>query len=188
MPTGARVKQFAWVDTAVGRCAVVWTNEGICGFSLPGATDAATLAHVRRRHGDASLARPSDWPDTVGQAMDHTRALLDGQRCDLSHIVLDMQGLPQFHQRVYLATRRILPGQVRTYGDLALELGDAGSARAVGQALGANPVAVIVPCHRVMAAAGGSGGFSAPGGLSTKFRLLSIEGAQVPGASSLFEP
>ena len=90
-----------------------------------------------------------------------------------------MAGVPDFHRRVYEAARRIGPGHTRTYGELAAELGEPGAARAVGQALGANPFAVIVPCHRVLAAGGRGGGFSAPGGVDTKLRLLEIERARI---------
>ena len=105
---------------------------------------------------------------------------------DLSDLVLDLRGVPPFHQRVYALTRAIAPGQTRTYGELAHELGEPGAARAVGQALGANPFAPVVPCHRVLAAHSGSGGFSAHGGVDTKLRLLLIERAQF-GGPGLFD-
>jgi methylated-DNA-[protein]-cysteine S-methyltransferase len=104
---------------------------------------------------------------------------MHGERVDLTFIQLDMDSLPQFHQRVYEIARSIPPGATLTYGEIATRLGDPGSARAVGQALGRNPIPVIVPCHRVMAAGGKTGGFSAPGGAATKLNLLAIEGAQL---------
>jgi methylated-DNA-[protein]-cysteine S-methyltransferase len=100
---------------------------------------------------------------------------------DLSNVVLDMDGVPPFHQRVYALARRLLPGETVTYGELARRLGDPGAARAVGQALGANPFAPVVPCHRVLAASGRAGGFSANGGVSTKLRLLLIERTRFNG-------
>jgi methylated-DNA-[protein]-cysteine S-methyltransferase len=92
-----------------------------------------------------------------------------------------------FHRRVYEASPRIGPGRTCTYAELAQRLGEPGAARAVGQALGANPFAIIVPCHRVLAAGGRSGGFSAPGGVETKLRLLEIERARFGGQPSLFD-
>ena len=99
---------------------------------------------------------------------------------------LDFDGIEPFHRRVYDISREILAGQTRTYGEIATEMGEPGASRAVGQALGANPFAVIVPCHRVLAAGGRSGGFSAGGGVSTKLRILLIERAQIGNEPSLF--
>ena len=102
-----------------------------------------------------------------------------GDAVDLTFVSLDMDGLPEFHQRVYDVARTIPPGVTLTYGEVAKRLGDPGSARAVGQALGRNPIPVIVPCHRVLAAGGKTGGFSAPGGSATKLNLLALEGAHL---------
>ena len=104
-------------------------------------------------------------------------ALLRGEPCDLGSIDLDMSDVPEFHCRVYAVARTIPPGRTLTYGDVAARLGEPGAARAVGQALGRNPFAIIVPCHRVVAAGGRLGGFSAGGGAVTKRRILAIEGA-----------
>ena len=114
-------------------------------------------------------------------------ALLRGQPRDLSDIVLDMDGVPPFHQRVYAVARTIPPGATLTYGEIATQLGDRGAARAVGQALGRNPFPIIVPCHRVLAAGGKVGGFSANGGITTKLRLLTIEGAHAEPQRNLFD-
>jgi methylated-DNA-[protein]-cysteine S-methyltransferase len=110
-------------------------------------------------------------------------ALLRGEARDLSAIALDMDGLPSFQRRVYEAARAIPPGETLSYGEVAARLGAPGSARAVGQALGRNPFAIVVPCHRVLAAGGKAGGFSANGGVATKLRLLALEGARA-GARS----
>jgi methylated-DNA-[protein]-cysteine S-methyltransferase len=112
--------------------------------------------------------------------------LLQGESIDLRDVVIDYEGIAPFHQRVYEISRQILAGQTRTYGEIAAELGEPGASRAVGQALGANPFAVIVPCHRVLAAGGRSGGFSAGGGVSTKLRILLIERAQIGNEPGLF--
>ena len=90
-----------------------------------------------------------------------------------------MDGVPEFHRRVYEAARAIPPGNTLSYGDIAKRVGAPGAARAVGQALGRNPFPIVVPCHRVLAAGGKIGGFSAQGGVATKRRMLAIEGARV---------
>ncbi len=113
-------------------------------------------------------------------------ALLRGERRDLRHVMLDLQRASDFERRVYTAARDIPPGKTLSYGDLAERLGERALAREVAQALADNPCPLIVPCHRVMAAGGKTGGFSAPGGVATKLRLLSIEGAQ-PDGPMLFE-
>ncbi|HEX8626156.1 MAG TPA: methylated-DNA--[protein]-cysteine S-methyltransferase [Allosphingosinicella sp.] len=113
-------------------------------------------------------------------------SLLAGGKTDLGDIKLDPGG-SAFERNVWQAARRIPCGEVRSYGDIAREIGAPGAAQAVGLALGRNPVPIVVPCHRVLAADGRSGGFSAPGGVTTKFRILEIEGARRPGEPELFE-
>src|SRR5262249_25431219 len=105
---------------------------------------------------------------------------------DLTGIGLDESRVPEFHRRVYAIARSIPPGGTLTYGDIANRLGDPTLARAVGQALGENPFPIIVPCHRVLAANGRLGGFSAPGGTTTKLKLLRIEGADAAAQLELF--
>jgi methylated-DNA-[protein]-cysteine S-methyltransferase len=100
---------------------------------------------------------------------------------------VDLTGVPPFEQRVYALLREVGPGATITYGELAERAGSPGAARAVGAAMGRNPVPVIIPCHRVLAGGGRSGGFSAPGGVSTKFRLLEIERASRTGGALLFD-
>ncbi len=102
---------------------------------------------------------------------------MHGQPVDLTPVALDMEGVPPFYRRVYDIARTIPPGRTLTYGDVAIKLGDPTNARAVGQALGRNPFPIVVPCHRVLAAHGSIGGFSASGGAATKRRMLMIEGA-----------
>ena len=104
-------------------------------------------------------------------------ALLRGERIGLDDVALDMEDVLEFHRRVFELARTIPAGRTSTYGELATQLGDPGSARAVGEALGRNPFPIVVPCHRVLAASGKLGGFSAHGGTDTKRRMLIIEGA-----------
>lgn len=174
---------FAIFDTLLGNCAMAWTTQGIAGLQLPEADEAALRAAVARKHAGFTETTPTA---AVKAAIRGIRDLLSGKRPALAGITLDMSGIPPFHRQVYDEARRILPGQTRSYGELAQTLGKAGAARAVGQALGANPFALIVPCHRVLAADGRLNGFSAHGGIRTKQRLLEIEGALPRTADSLF--
>ena len=174
---------FSVFDTTIGACAIVWSARGVCGFHLPHADPARTRERVMRRFAGAREVEP---PPAVRHAIEAVIALLRGEPVDLSAVPLDLQGVPEFHRRVYDVARQIPPGRTLTYGEIAGRLGDPRLARDVGQALGSNPIAVIVPCHRVLAAGGRSGGFSAPGGVDTKRRLLEIEQARIGNEPQLF--
>lgn len=170
-------------DTAIGRLGVGWSARGIASVQLPDREDTRLLHRLRRRLPDAEPMPP---PPAVLDAIARTQALLEGAHDDLQDIALDMEGIAPFHQRVYARARAIPPGRTMTYGELAAGIGDPGAARAVGQALGLNPFAPIVPCHRILATGARSGGFSAPGGVDTKLRMLLIERASF-GAPGLFD-
>lgn len=173
-------------DTAIGRCGIAWTAEGaVQAVQLPETTDPRTLARMRRRCGDPPDTEP---PPAIASVIGRVQRLLQGECDPLRDVPLDYGGVPPFHRRVYEAARAIAPGRVKTYGELARELGEPGASRAVGQALGHNPFAPIVPCHRILAAQGASGGFSAEGGAMTKLRLLEIERAVLsPQGPGLFD-
>ena len=176
--------EYSLFQTAIGTCGVVWGEQGLKGVHLPDANPARTRTSVARRFPGAVLAEP---PADVRRAIDGIVALLRGEKRDLREIVLDFDGVPAFNRRVYELARTIGPGATLTYGDIALRLGSPGTARAVGQALGQNPWPIVVPCHRVLAADGRMGGFSAPGGVATKRRMLNIEGVEgMEDAPSLF--
>jgi methylated-DNA-[protein]-cysteine S-methyltransferase len=164
---------FTLFDTAIGRCGVAWSDRGLVGVQLPEAGDMATRERMLQRF-PAAAERPP--PPQVRLAIDGIVALLQGEPSDLSAIALDMEGVAPFHRRVYEVARTIPPGKTLAYGEVAARLGAAGAARAVGQALGHNPFPIVVPCHRVVAAGGKIGGFSAHGGTATKRRMLAIEG------------
>lgn len=174
---------FALFDTAIGFCGIVWSERGVAGVQLPEKDAAATRARVLRRFPAALEAEP---PPDVRGAIEGIAALLDGELRDLSGVTIDDEGTPEFNARVYAIARTIPPGRTMTYGEIAERLGDRLLAREVGTALGQNPCPIVMPCHRVLAAGGKTGGFSASGGVMTKLRLLSIEGAQ-PGGPTLFE-
>lgn len=177
---------YACFATLLGPCGLAWNDAGqLIGAQLPEGGRAGTLARLRQRFSGLAEASP---PPAVAHAMRRWQAVLAGTSKDtLADVAIDYTGVPPFHQRVLELTRQIPPGQTRSYGELARELGEPAAARAVGQALGANPFAPIVPCHRVMAAGGQAGGFSGPGGLKGKLRLLELEGAAL-GAQSDQQP
>lgn len=175
---------FTLFDTAIGRCGIAWGERGIVGVQLPEAGEFETRARMLQRFSDAREAPP---PAEVQRALDGIVALLRGEASDLSTVALDMERVPPFHRRVYEVARTIARGATLSYGDIAARIGAPAAARAVGQALGRNPFAIVVPCHRVLAAGRKPGGFSANGGIATKLRLLSIEGVQPNGASMLLD-
>jgi methylated-DNA-[protein]-cysteine S-methyltransferase len=164
---------FTLFDTAIGRCAIAWGPRGIIGVQLPEADETMTHARVLQRFLGARETLP---PPYVARARNALSRLLRGEASDLAAIPLDMESSPPFHRRVFEAARAILYGATATYGELAKLAGAPGAARAVGQALARNPFPIIVPCHRVLAAGGKTGGFSASGGVCLKLRLLAIEG------------
>lgn len=176
--------QFAIFATAIGRCGIVWGARGIVAVQLPMSSEGKTRVRMRQRFGAADEATP---PLHVQAAIDKMTALLDGKAVDLSSVALDLDGVPEFNRGVYDIARSIAPGQTMTYGDIAKRLGGVELSRDVGQALGQNPCPIVVPCHRVLAAGGKPGGFSANGGVATKLKMLAIEGAAVNHTPSLFD-
>src|SRR3954452_17777991 len=153
-------------ETAIGTCSVTWSDAGLTGVSI------RCGRPVTPGHGPAVVAS--------------IVSLLAGEPTDLTGVTLDMSGLDDFRRTVYAATRRIGPGAIATYGEIARAVGDPGAARAVGAALGSNPFPIVVPCHRILAADGSLHGFSAPGGIATKRRMLEIERAPGFTQQSLF--
>ena len=177
--------RFTLFDTTIGRCGIAWGNRGVIGVQLPETGgEGRTRARVLRRLAGARETAP---PPLVQEAIDRILDLLRGAASDLSTVALDMDGVPEFDRRVYAVARGITPGATLSYGEIAARLGERGLARDVGQALGRNPFPIIVPCHRVLAAGGKAGGFSANGGVTTKLRLLTIERARTGDAPTLFD-
>ena len=175
---------FTLFDTAIGRCGIAWGERGVLGVQLPERSEAAARARLLRRCPDAAEATP---PPDVQRAIDGIVALLAGEASDLTRVGVEMDRLPDFDRRVYDVARSVPPGATVTYGEIAARLGEAGQAQAVGRALGQNPFPIVVPCHRVMAAGGKLGGFSAHGGAATKRRLLAIEAVHAKGPPRLFD-
>jgi O-6-methylguanine DNA methyltransferase len=169
--------EFTLFDTALGRCGIAWGPRGISAVQLPEADEHVLRRRIARAMPSAQESPP---PPEVQNAIDAIIALLDGEPRDLATVALDMERLPEFNRRVYAVARAVPPGGTITYGEIAGRIGERGAAQAVGQALARNPFPIIVPCHRVLAAGGALGGFSARGGVATKRRMLAIEGAVAP--------
>ena len=172
-------------ETALGRCGIAWEEKGILSVSFPEETDALTVKRLRRH---ASGAEEADTlPGWVETAIADIQKLAEGGQPTLEDVPLVMEGLDGFDRELYCLSRKIPPGETRTYGDLAILLGDVAHSRRVGQSLGRNPFPIIVPCHRVVGAGGTMTGFSAPGGVETKRQLLKIEGAIGPDLFDLMD-
>lgn len=161
-------------DTANGVAAIAWTEAGVVSFRLPSASAEASEQSLLRRFPDAIRREP---PPEIATTIAAAQRYFDGEETDFSMVKVDLGEQGPFFTQIYELVRRLGWGQTTTYGAVAKELG-AGpeSARAVGQAMASNPVPLIVPCHRVLAAGGKVGGFSAPGGSDSKIRMLAIEG------------
>jgi methylated-DNA-[protein]-cysteine S-methyltransferase len=164
-------------ETGLGRCAVRWTDIGISCVLLPtpGGGPGPRIDDV------------GSVPSFVRRAIDGMVAVMAGERRDLRDVPLDDRGIDAFRRAVYAATREIAPGTTRSYGEVAQSIGGPNGARDVGAALARNPFPIVVPCHRVVAGNGALTGFSAPGGLATKRRMLEIEGAPGNGQRVLFD-
>jgi len=171
-------------DTGIGRCGIAWGDLGIIGVQLPEAREIETRGRMLRQYPDARELRP---PPNVQTAIEGISALLRGRACDLSDVALDMTGIHVFNQRVYELTREIPRGETRTYGEMASRLGASGASHSVAQAIGRNPFMIIVPCHRVLEAGGYADKISPNGGVISKRRLLSIEGAVSSSSRTLFD-
>jgi methylated-DNA-[protein]-cysteine S-methyltransferase len=176
--------RFTLFDTPIGTCSLVWRDDTIVGLRLPEASPAATRGRIKRRWTGAEEQAP---PPAMQAVIDRVLKLLAGQRVDLSDVPLDFGDAPDFHKQAYQIARSVPPGQTITYGEIARRLGAPQESREVGQAMGKNPIAIIMPCHRVLGADGKMGGFSATGGVAIKRRILEIEGAAALGAGPLFD-
>jgi methylated-DNA-[protein]-cysteine S-methyltransferase len=163
-------------ETELGRCAIGWSDDGITGVLLP---------RVGGRPGPA-FEDGVAVPEFVRAAIDGIVVVMAGESRDLRSVLLDEREIDDFRRAVYAATREIPAGTTRSYGDVARAIGRPDGARDVGAALARNPFPIIVPCHRVVAANGALTGFSAPGGLQTKRRMLELEGAPGYGQQDLF--
>jgi len=173
---------YTLFDTAIGRCAIAWNPLGVVAVQLPEASPGQTIRRICEKSAAGAVFLPA--PPAMQRAVAAIVGLLQGSGESLAAIALDQSSLSPFYRRIYAAARAIPPGQTLTYGELARQCGAPAAARAVGQAMARNPFPLIVPCHRVMAARPGGGGFSAHGGIDTKARLLRLERAASQQAAS----
>ena len=161
-------------DTSLGQFGIGWTDRGVARLQLPGLAPEALVERLNR--GGAGPGEPSL---PVEAAINLIEDYADGAPVAFEQVQLDLAGVPTFHGKVYALLRACGWGQTTSYGALARALGDVTLSRAVGQAMGANPIPLIIPCHRVLASTGRPGGFSAPGGTMSKLRMLALEGVSV---------
>ena len=175
---------FTIFDTAVGRCGIAWDDRGIIGVQLPEARELETRRRIYRVYPEAREQRP---PVNTEIAIEGIVTLLRGGDADLSDVALDVQGMTHFHQRVYQYVRSIPRGETRTYDEVAAGLHVPSAVHAVAQALSRNPFMIIVPCHRVLEAGNYTDKLAPNGGVISKRRLLTIEGAHPTVSKTLFE-
>ncbi len=179
---------FTVFETAAGFCGIAWSERGITRFHLPERDAATAERSIRRR---APGAEPADPPPAIARTIELARRYFAGEAIDFTPVALDLPAMDELFRAIYARTRRLGWGETTSYGVMAKELGHGPEvARDVGQAMAKNPVPLIIPCHRVLAAGGRPGGFSAPGGVNTKLRMLEMEGVTVappePAQKSLF--
>jgi methylated-DNA-[protein]-cysteine S-methyltransferase len=174
---GQTVHHYFIFETVGGYCGIAWNEVGITRFQLPTRNAEATERLLRHRVPGAVPGEPT--PE-VAETVAAVKRYFAGEETDFSAVKLDLGEQDAFLAQIYAAVRRVGWGRTTTYGTLAKELG-AGpeAARDVGEAMAKNPVALIIPCHRVLAAGGRIGGFSAPGGSAAKIRMLELEGIHV---------
>ncbi|HLZ83676.1 MAG TPA: methylated-DNA--[protein]-cysteine S-methyltransferase [Caulobacteraceae bacterium] len=174
---GQPVHQYLVFETPGGFCAIGWSEAGVTRFVLPAPGAGAAERSFRRRLPGAQPGAP---PRDVLEAVAAVKRYFQGAVVDFSDLRVDLEGQDELFRQIYAATRRVGWGRTTTYGALAKEVGGGPeTARDVGQAMAKNPVPLIIPCHRVLAAGGKVGGFSAPGGAATKVRMLEMEGVRV---------
>jgi methylated-DNA-[protein]-cysteine S-methyltransferase len=164
-------------ETAMGFCGIAWSDAGVTRFQLPSKSAEAAERLIRRR---APSAEPGAPAEDVLAIIEAAKRYFAGEKMDFASVRVDLAGQDAFFAQIYDALRRVEWGRTTTYGALAKEVG-AGrkAARDVGEATARNPAPLIIPCHRVLAAGGKIGGFSAPGGSKTKARMLELEGVRV---------
>lgn len=176
------VPHYHVFETERGHCAIAWSGKGVVRFRLPEPSAAASERAMLRRFPEAVPAAP---PPEIATAVENAKRYFAGERVDFSTVPVDLGEQEGLYLRIYAAARRLGWGETTTYGAMAKEFGDDWEiARDVGQAMAKNPVPLIVPCHRVLAAGGKPGGFSAPGGAATKLMMLELEGVRLGAAGA----
>ena len=168
---------YAAIDTDWGPIGLGWTDRGLARLALPG----PRLDDVLSRWGHRGTP-----PAALAPLVERIVAYVAGEPVEFDGFELDLGAVPEFHRLAYADIRKLRWGQTTTYGAIARRLGDPLAARAVGQAMGANPIPLVIPCHRVLGADGKTGGFSSPGGVATKMTMLALEQAASPQGQLAF--
>jgi methylated-DNA-[protein]-cysteine S-methyltransferase len=170
-------------DTVIGICGIAWSARGLVAVQLPESDEATTGQRLAKKSRSTRAAEP---PPAMLALIADIRRYLSGEQMDFSAVPVDLDGIDDYRRTLYEAMRAIGYGVTTTYGELAKSLGATGweGARNVGEAMGKNPVPVVIPCHRVLAAGKKIGGFSAYGGAKTKEKLLALEGVRLGGPAS----
>ncbi|MDH0291379.1 methylated-DNA--[protein]-cysteine S-methyltransferase [Pseudomonas sp. GD04087] len=169
---------YCLIETDLGWFGLAWSPQGITRAYLPGDS-----VHSVRERFDKLGSEIAQWPAFIDEARRLILAYARGEAVSFETLPLDLSGQSDFHRRVYADILQLGRGETTTYGEIARRLGDVGLSRAVGQAMGSNPIPLIIPCHRVLASGGKTGGFSAPGGSGSKMRMLALEGYVDPQAA-----
>lgn len=164
-------------ETALGFIGIAWSEKGLTRLSLFQRDRAAVERRMERL--GVAIGGDSNAPAWIAALVRDVRAYAEGEEIDFSGVPVDLAGVDDFRLAIYKAARKLSFGETTTYGELAKRAGHGGLPRETGQALGANPVPLVIPCHRILAAGGKIGGFSAPGGSTTKERMLALEGVRV---------
>lgn len=176
------MREYCLFNTALGHCGIAWQGDAVLATRLPD-PDMARMRESFEQRANASEGQP---PLAILHAIELITRLFEGEKPDLSDVRCSFVDTAPFDRKVYAIARKVPPGETSTYGAIARAIGDMRQARRVGQALGRNPLPVIVPCHRIIGGNGKLVGFSAAGGVETKLRLLEIERAPITGAPGLF--
>lgn len=166
--------RYCLIDTDLGTFGLAWSEKGIVRAALPDSKPGA-VAQLMARVGQSAAPE-----EEIAEIVADIQAYCRGERVEFDDVPLDLHGQPAFNRKVYGDILKLRWGETTTYGDIARRLDDVSLSRAVGAALGANPVPLIVPCHRVLGSNGKSGGFSAPGGAGAKMKMLAMEKAASP--------
>jgi methylated-DNA-[protein]-cysteine S-methyltransferase len=169
-------------ETSLGICGIAWqgpetknSSPAVLFLQLPDTTEKLTEEKIAESTG----GQKADPPPSINGIAERIRTHLNGKVQDLSDIPVDLEGVGSFTRQVLTACRNIPAGRTMSYSELAQVIHRPKAARAVGQALARNPIPLIIPCHRVLTQAGRAGGFSAPGGVETKKRILAKEGVTI---------
>jgi methylated-DNA-[protein]-cysteine S-methyltransferase len=173
--------RYALVDTAIGTFGIAWTDKGLARVALPGRDRAGTELWISR-----DPAEPGFPDGPVAGLPERIKRYAEGAHEDFTDVPLDLADVPLFNRQAYAELLKINYGETTTYGAIARTLGDVALSRAVGQAMGANPIPLVIPCHRVLGADGKTGGFSSPGGVTAKMRMLALEHAASPTGQYAF--